>query len=343
MKKIYYLTVFVALLEISTIHAQELSKLTANIGGGNQNSVLNFNPATLNYTIELSSTQIAIPQVAGEPAAGSSITSITQATSITGAEAERTATVLVTAGGAQITYSVTFTKSDNFIEGFTDDGSNKTGSFLQASGSYNDGAGTNNHGECWGDRSCRAQSTAKGIYLTTPVLPVGAGSLTLWLTRYSETSDLQSKLQIKTSTNGGQNWTAVATIEAATYQFPAAGTWNKESFDISLNDANTQIQVVVIKDGVQTGLNDFRLDDIVITPYGTPSSVPSVEEFDENIYPSNGKIYIEGNVSNGKYAVYDIVGRLIDSNNYDKSATISVKQGIYVVKTDAGAKKVIVK
>ena len=314
----------------SSLCAQTLTGLGVRIPGGNLNSVIGFNASTYTYTVNLSSTQTLLPTVEATPASGSTAV-VTNATSITGTQAERTATVVVTAGSSNQTYTVTFIKSTSYIQGFTEEIAPST---YQADGTYN-------NGQQLGNRSCRTTTSSNSVYWTLPTLVNGAGKISLYISKDYGTSNLLSTLQIKKSADGGTNWSTVASIDASTYAFPTVGTWQKVEYDLNINSATAMVQINVIKTGTT---RDFMIDDIVITPYSTTTSLRNIDYPKENVsvYASNKTIHIEANQGNS-FCVFDLYGRIVKEGIYTNPVNLSVSTGIYFVKANSIVSKVIVK
>lgn len=340
MKKIYYTLCLVALSATSVVNAQTLSQLRVKlISGGKANAVVGFNAASAvrDYTVTLSSTQTYVPEVDPVWSATDFSAVTTQAVSIDGTEAERTATVVVSLKSdpeTTTTYTVTFIKSDNFIEGFTEDAlatDSYAGSFLSVGDLYN-------HGEQVGNRCIRTGNNANSAYWTLPELVNGAGKLTFYITKDTG-GQLLSTLEVKKSSNG-TNWTTIATYVASTYAFPTTtGEWNKEEIDINL-DGPAYVQIAVTKTGTA---RDFGFDDVVITPYSTSTSLlPSETTEKDVIYAANGKIHIEKSNADTQYSIYDIAGRIVKEGNFNNSIAVSIEKGVYIVKTNSATKKVTV-
>lgn len=332
MKKLYVLGLFVLAMTVA-VNAQTLTKLGVRFSEDTSlrlNSVVNFDPATTYYEVILSATQMVVPKVEATPATDCG-TQVTQAESITGTEAERTATVVVTKGEDTRTYTVVFVKSENFIEGFTEEGSGVAGSF------YIDGEA--NHGEQVGNRSCRTSNNANSAYWTF-IVP-SAGNLSFYMTQDNlNNSNKLSTFQIKKSKDGSTGWVPLMSEDASTYEFPAAGEWKKVEIPVN-EEGEVHIQFAVTKTGAT---RDFRFDDIVVTPYKVETSVsPETVNTKVVAYATNGKICIEGNSADNKYAVYSLTGSLLREGELSGSVAISMEKGVYIVKTSDGATKVMVR
>lgn len=329
MKKIFY-TLCLMALSVTTINAQNLVKLGVRFSQDTSkklNDVVGFNAATTDYTVNLSIGQTIIPKVEATPEAGHNV-EITQATSITGTEAERTAKVKVYGTSGEKTYHVTFVVSDNFIEGFTEEGG------------FNDYTldGDFSHGEQLGIRSCRTANNANGAWWNITLQ--NAGKLTFYLTKDKDgsgVSNLLSTLKIKRKT---AEWATLVNYVASTYMFPANGVWTKVEVDIEVNEPVT-VQFEVTKTGTS---RDFRFDDVVITPYGLGTSVSSTEKEDEtSIRTHNGTIYIDGTKSaSEEYVIYNLSGQIEKQGYYSGSIAIPVEKGLYIIKTTSKTEKLLV-
>lgn len=332
MKKIIYTLCMVILSGMTFVNAQSLTGLGVRFSQDTSkklNSVPGFNAAVTDYTVYLSSTQTVVPKVEATPASGSSVGSnYVQATSITGTEAERTATVTVTETVTSNTrqYKIVFVKSENYIEGFTEDAG--YGGFF-VDGDYN-------HGEELGNRSCRTSNNAIAAYWTLPVFTNGAGKLTFYITKDSGTANLLSTFKVKKQT---ASWSTLLTYDAASYEFPAVGVWKKVELDID-ESGSVSIQFELTKTGIT---RDFRIDDVVVTPFNSGSSFSLPEVGGNTIFASAGRIYIEEAASAAsQFAVYDMTGRLIKEGKYDGQIFISMEKGNYVVKVGTKTQKVTV-
>jgi len=311
----------------------------------NQASVPSFDPSTLTYEVLLSSTHddTKVPVVTGIAVSGVTISSVEQATSIDGIESDCTAKITVTKDGVDQVYKVKFTKSDSFIEG-TLYGSTASpnatnpnpSSFIAVSGMYTRDLKSN--GLFWGNSSYRASSSGEP-YLMTPALAKGAGTVSFWLTEDDAGSDKTSELKVQYKRSADDDWITAGTITAGQL---TTDVWVEKTVDVEVAESDVQIRLFIDRSGSQ---RDFRIDDIMITPYPVGTSVidPSTNDNGSKIYYEDGKIFIIDENIDGHYVIYNILGKVVDTGVYSGNAIVDIlNSGLYIVKTKQGSKKVLV-
>ncbi len=327
----------------NTLKSLSLTETTfTNGASGKKERVPGFIPNKTNYLVELSFNYPGeIPIVSAETNYVLASTVITQATSLTGTEAERTATIVVEAeNGDKKNYTVTFEKTKDFIYGFHwDIKTSAYWSFISTSCYTKD---DNANGLYWGNSSIRPTS-GNGMELITPALENGAGILSFNLKQYS--TNLGSEMLIQYRMDEASAWVRLDSIESSA--LPVA--WTPKSYTINEYGADKDLPGTVqvrFKHIKETGAAavDFMIDDIRVTAY-TPTSdksfSPSANSF--SAYPQANAIVIEQS-GEAVYQIYNVNGQLIASGIFSEKVSIPVQaKGLYIVKVGEKARKVVVK
>lgn len=292
-----------------------------------------FNSSTLDYTFTSSYHNVPIVGAVTEDV--TAITTIIQATSFTGTEAERTATIVVTSsdGTSTKTYTVKMEKHPGFISGITwnanitaDDieWADLNGMFLRSNGK--------NHGDFWavGNTSMRCNSNEPtGYYAITPQLANGAEDLTFYVINYNSVVD-NSAISIKKSTNGA-DWTEIHRIN------PTNNDW--EQVSVKIHDNSPTLQVRFEFEKTITVAGEINIDDILITPYDITSEVEK-NSLSKEVFGGNGRLFFTPEAS-GEFKIYNLSGVELKRGIVEKDLTVLMQRGVYLIQLNSETYKVV--
>ncbi|GAB1416159.1 hypothetical protein MASR2M117_15650 [Paludibacter sp.] len=296
-----------------------------------------FSPEILHYTFV--SSYIEVPVVEAEAAKTSSTVSITQPTSLTGALAERTATIVVTTTDSKVTtYTVVFEKHSGFISGIPWDIRNTNPvEWSEVVGVYskNTSSGTN-HGNIpsIGNTSIRCNSTSEpGFYLTTPVLENGASTLSFFLKNTDIDGD-DTPVVVMKSDDTHLDWTEIHRVTPNTSEW---SEWKEVLVNVNDNTPGLKIKFVFEKSILTSGTVYF--DDVEIQPFGY-TSTENITSSDMLVYGFNNQIYFSVKEP-VNYTIYALNGIKVTEGTVSSNAAISLTKGVYLVKIGDKAVKVI--
>ena len=264
----------------------------------------NFSASNLNYTLTLPNT-VTIPPVTVLATDSRSTIAIVNATNLSGTEAERTATITVTAtdGVTQKVYKVIFTMTSDLIrEGFASTDLPSAYTFSNAGADWRiDATTTNSNGLIWGMNSLRANGGTIGGTNTTGYFTINnienSGILSFYLKQREV--DAAGKLTVlyQYTTDPVDQWTELVNYTT----FPLA----YELKSIELNKtAAINLKFDVIK---TSGVSPFNLDDIVMSA----KSISSISNnlFSRSIHITDVKTGINIHTQGfAKYSISTITG-----------------------------------
>ncbi len=229
----------------------------------------NFSSSNLNYTLTLPKT-VTIPALTGVATDNRCAVVTSNATNLSGTEAERTATITVTAadGITQKVYKMIYNMTTDIIrEGFAStDLPSSLYTFSTAGADWRiDGIAINNNGILWGANSLRANGGTISAANFTINNIANIGTLSFYLKKRD--TDAVGKLTVsyQYTTDPVGQWTELANYTT----FPA--TYEKQSFVLNKNAAvNFKFDVVKT-----SGLSPFNMDDLMLTlkPIDAPTDV----------------------------------------------------------------------
>jgi len=284
----------------------------------------NFNSSNLNYTLTLPNT-VTIPPVTVLPTDSRAAVVIANATNLSGTEAERTATVTVTAadGVTQKIYKVIFTMTTDLIrEGFASIDLPSAYTFSNAGADWRiDATTTNSNGLFWGANSLRANAgTITAANFTINNIE-NSGILSFYLKQRD--IDAAGKLTVfyQYTTDPVDQWTELVNYTT----FPL--TFELKSIELN-KTAAINLKFDVIK---TSALSPFNLDDILLTLKSISStSNNSISKSIQITYVKNGiNMRTEGSA---KYSISTLTGQLVLKGNFTENTTLPLNaRGIYLV------------
>jgi hypothetical protein len=218
------------------------------------NSLSNFSAQTLTYNVVLQS-NIASPYTVAATAANTAHSvQITQAVNLTGTEAQRTATVVVTNGAAEKTYRVIFSKTTELIrEGFSSGALPVSPWTL--TGWFHDTAPANNNGAFFGQNSIRPLTANEESTVTLSNL-ANPGILSFYI-KERQFTDSKPALYVEYKDPAESEWITIDSTKASYPEY--------QQITVSINrDRATDIRFRVTKTADYLG---YQLDDISVTAY----------------------------------------------------------------------------
>jgi len=296
----------------------------------------NFSPEKLNYVFTTSF--LDVPVVDAVPARVGSQVNITQAVSLTGALADRTATIIVTTNDSKTTvYTIEFRKHPGFVSGIPwDIRNNNPVEWGEMAGVYsrNTSAGTNNNKfPTFGNTSLRCNATSEtGFYITTPVLENGASSLSFFVRNFNIVDD-QTPVVVQKSDDANPDWTEIHRIVPNTADW---STWKEVKVDINDNNPGLKIRYMFEKSTTVSGT--VHIDDIEIMPFGA-TSTNKVSNSSVKVYGISNQIVIQSEEVI-PYAVYSVNGAKVAEGLSSDNKAIHLPQGFYIVKAGSMSFKI---
>lgn len=284
----------------------------------------NYISTNLNYTLTLPS-MLTIPPVTAVPTDSRATIVVANATNLSGTEAERTATITVTAadGVTQKTYTVIFTMTTDLIrEGFASTDLPSSYTFSNSGADWRiDATHTNSNGMVWGMNSLRTNGgTITAANFTINNIE-NSGILSFYLKQRD--IDAAGKLTVlyQYTTDPVDQWTELVNYTT----FPLA-------FELKSIELNKTATINLKFDVIKTSaLSPFNMDDIVINPKSINSI--SNNSFSKSIHITNLEngisIYTEGFA---KYSVTTITGQLVLKGTFTENTTLQLNaKGTYLV------------
>ncbi|MDR2627899.1 MAG: T9SS type A sorting domain-containing protein [Dysgonamonadaceae bacterium] len=296
------------------------------------NSVPGFSSQILSYNIVLQS-NIASPYTVTATAANAQHTvDITQAANLTGTEAERKATIVVTAETETKTYTVIFSKTTEWIrEGFSSDAiyspfTNEGNTWLF------DELATWNNGVFLGDKSIRPRANLEAILTISNI--VNVGTLSFYI-KDRDFTNASPTLYIDYKDPSDVDWTNCTNVLTISDSYPAYTQIN-----VPINrSAATDIRFRVTKADAYAG---YQLDDISLSAYSQSTSVsPSSEK---QFIGSDGKTIHLTATDKAFYQILSPAGQTLSTGDFENSRQItSLSPGIYIVRLTTQAGEVVKK
>jgi hypothetical protein len=297
-----------------------------------------FSPEKLNYIFTTSF--LDVPVVGATPARTGSQVNITQAVSLTGALADRKATIIVTTNDSKVTvYTVEFRKHPGFASGIPWDIRNSTPvEWGEMAGVYsrNTAAGTNNNKfPTFGNTSLRCNATSEaGFFITTPVLESGASTLSFYLKNTDIAND-NTAVVVQKSDDANTEWREVHRVTPNTSDF--SNVWKEVKVTINDNSPGLKIKFVFEKSITTSGT--VYLDDVEILPFGA-TSTKNIKNSDIQVFGYNNQIFIQSAIS-VPYTVYNMNGMIVMEGKSSENKQIKLNKGVYIVKAGNESFKII--
>jgi hypothetical protein len=296
-----------------------------------------FSSEKLNYVFTTSF--LDVPVVDGVAARAGSQVSVIQAVSLTGALADRKATIIVTTNDSKVTvYTVEFRKHPGFVSGIPWDIRNNTPvEWGEMAGVYtrNTSAGTNNNKfPTFGNTSLRCTATSEtGFFITTPALGNGASTLSFYLRNFNIVDD-NTTVVVQKSNDVNTDWVEVHRVTPNTAEW---SNWKEVKVNINDNSPGLKIRFLFEKSIVISGT--VHLDDVEILPFGA-TSTNNIMNSGIRVFGFNNQIHIQSELS-VPFIVYNINGMKVTEGNSADNKQIRLNQGVYVVKAGNESFKII--
>jgi hypothetical protein len=296
-----------------------------------------FTPEVLNYVF--STSFIDVPVVEATPARTGSQVTITQASALTGAIADRTATITVTTNDSKVTvYTIEFRKNAGFISGIPWDIRNNTPvEWGEMAGVYtrNTSAGTNNNKfPTFGNTSLRCNATSEaGFYITTPVLENGASSLSFFLKNFNRVDD-QTPVVVMKSNDANPDWVEIHRVVPTSEDF---ANWKEIKVDINDNAPGLKVRFMFEKTITTSGT--VYLDDVEIKPFGA-TSTDKVSLSDVQVYAAGNQLIVTS-AQPVRYEVYSINGMKVKEGLSSEMPSVTLEKGLYIVRAGNKSVKIV--
>jgi len=121
-------------------------------------------------------------------------------------------------------------------------------------------------------------------------------------------------------------------------------TWVDLVFNFSDSPFATMIAILVDQTNPWVQQSDVYMDNMIFTDDPTPrtiaTGVANVTGSDVKVYAAKGTLYISG--SNDAVTVYNMVGQAVYQNASAQNLSVELAKGLYIVKTGATTKKILV-
>jgi hypothetical protein len=282
-----------------------------------------FNATTYNYDYYLVKGN-PIPVISGVVSHASATTAITQATSLTGTDAEKTAKIEVTAqdGTTKKTYSVKFIETENvFVSGLYTSNANAAPTNWKATRMYfaNSTAAGNNKFE--GGNYARCISTSTSSELRLPETK-SVGTLRFYAKKYDPL--VVGNFKVSTKINAGE-WTVVqdlGDISNTAYQ----------EFSVVVNQTATDsmfVRIEITKNGDTFSSAGYYIDDISYTAASPNAVINPLSDFKINMLAN--KVIVSGAL-NKSLLVVTMNGQTVISRKVNNdSEIITLPTGFYVL------------
>jgi hypothetical protein len=282
-----------------------------------------FNATTYNYDYYLVKGN-PIPVISGVVSHASATTAITQATSLTGTDAEKTAKIEVTAqdGTTKKTYSVKFIETENvFVSGLYTSNANAAPTNWKATRMYfaNSTAAGNNKFE--GGNYARCISTSTSSELRLPETK-SVGTLRFYAKKYDPL--VVGNFKVSTKINAGE-WTVVqdlGDISNTAYQ----------EFSVVVNQTATDsmfVRIEITKNGDTFSSAGYYIDDISYTAASPSTAINPLSDTKINILANT--VIINGAL-NKNLLIATITGQTVISRKVNNdSEIITLPTGFYVL------------
>ncbi|MDX9747168.1 MAG: hypothetical protein RBT57_01575 [Paludibacter sp.] len=296
-----------------------------------------FSPEILNYVFNTS--YLDVPVVEATPARAGSQVSITQASSLTGALADRKATIIVTTNDSKVTvYTVEFRKNPGFISGIPWDIRNNTPvEWGEMAGVYtrNSSTGTNNNKfPTFGNTSLRCNATSEtGFFITTPVLENGASTLSFFVKNFNIVDD-QTPVVVQKSDDENPEWTEIHRLVPNTSDWLS---WKEVILTINDNSPGLKIRFMFEKSITTSGT--VHIDDVEIRPFGA-TATDNIAMTDIHVYAAGNQLIINS-PQPVRYEVYTINGvKVVEAMSSERSS-VTLEKGVYIVRSGNLSVKIV--
>ncbi|GAB1416160.1 hypothetical protein MASR2M117_15660 [Paludibacter sp.] len=315
-----------------------ITPLNYTVGTGTADlTIPGFDEDIFDYTF--TSSYREVPVISAEAVDPTATVEIVQATSLTGSQAERTATITVTTTDLdEKTYTVELVKHPGFISGISWDlRSDNYVEWESAIGLYtrteNQSAGNI---YAFGNTSARCISTsAPGYRLTTPILENGASSLSFYLKNTDIAGD-DTEVVVKKSTTASPDWSEIGRVQPNTGDY--SNVWKEVIMNINDNASGLKIRFEFAKTITTAG--KVFLDDVTIQPYSPLSSIIPAETIQSVVFGYNGRIHFNTS-ENIPFIIYNLNGSKISEGYTKQQNSIELSKGIYFVTTQGKTAKII--
>ncbi len=261
-----------------------------------------------------------IPVISGELSGVSDVKIVTQATSLTGTDTEKTANIEVTTldGSTKNTYSVRFIETDNvFLSGLTKN-SDKAPIGWTSSGLYFDSSKAEGNNKYEGTNSVRLLSTMSSSFLRLPQTK-SVGTLRFYARKFKD--DVVGNLKVSTKIDAGE-WTTVqdlGNISNLTYQ-EISVVVNQTAVDSMF------VRIEIDRTGTSKG---YYIDDISYTESTSNAVINPFSDIKINVLTD--KIIVSG-ASNQQLFVANLTGQtLISKKLYSDMEIVYLPNGFYIL------------
>jgi hypothetical protein len=282
-----------------------------------------FNATTYNYDYYLVKGN-PIPVISGVVSHASATTAITQATSLTGTDAEKTAKIEVTAqdGTTKKTYSVKFIETENvFVSGLYTSNANAAPTNWKATSMYFANSITLGNNKFEGGNYARCISTSTSSELRLPETK-SVGTLRFYAKKYDPL--VVGNFKVSTKINAGE-WTVVqdlGDISNTAYQ----------EFSVVVNQTATDsmfVRIEITKNGDTFSSAGYYIDDISYTAASPNAVINPLSDFKINMLAN--KVIVSGAL-NKSLLVVTMNGQTVISRKVNNdSEIITLPTGFYVL------------
>lgn len=330
----YYFDDFAYTEDPTPSNVASLSDLKVSLDGENYNSLGAFNPLTKSYVYYLTKNH-AVPLISAtttDPDASDK--TVIQATNLKGTQAERTATVNITAedGVSTDTYTIEFVETENVYQSGMGNANGTTvggggAEFIPAgwthSNMYFSGVIADGNNKFEGPACVRLATTSTVASLTLPPMS-GIGTLRFFARKFEE--GVVGNIKVLMQKDGG-DWvevTDLGDIENMTYQ----------EFIVPINQVATTsmlVRIEVTKNGDTFASRGYFFDDFSYTAadFGTSSQLTK----EKNYVIRNEKNGLVIDIEAAQVAIYNPAGMLLQQAQVDGSHKFSnLSSGIYLVR-----------
>lgn len=309
---------------------------TASQGTPNM-GIAGFSAEKLNYVFTTSF--LDVPVVEGVAARTGSQVSVTQAASLTGTRADRTATIIVTTNDSKTTvYTVEFVKHPGFISGIPwDIRNNVRVEWGEMAGVYsrNTASGTNNNKfPTFGNTSLRCNATSEtGFYIATPVLENGASTLSFYLKNFNIVDD-QTPVVVQKSDDSNPEWIEIHRV------IPNTSDWsNWKEVKVNINDNSPGLRLKFVFEKTITTSGTVHLDDVEILPFGV-TSTKTIRTSNIRVFTVDNQVIIQSPEA-VPFIVFNINGMKVSEGISSEIRQVNLNKGVYIVKAGNESFKVI--
>lgn len=348
MKKLYLL-LFLCIIFGNAVSAQSLTAIKVTDGVALlATTVPGFSSTQYTYTVEYGFDYARTPIIEATAADdGSAVKSITQPGGLASATSTTGTIIVEKAGEADVTYTINFVKSDDYIDGcLLANGTTHAGPVIAKTG-LGLGTGTaDNHGLYIGHGGFRNNSASDLVY-KTPALSNGAGTLSFYWKKYSVTTgtEIETYFHVIKAPNGSATPDTIWTVKVSDLD-NVPDDWTKVEVPVNLSSEFTRVGFCTTgRPSSGTNRRYFIFDDIRITPYDIASSLNQSNVVSETtgVYAYDKFIVLEAE-NESAYQIYTLSGTLVKSGIVSAKEFVQINMpGIYLVKLNGIPNKVVVK